>query len=143
MKSHETIKILLQLLRRHVSGCRQEAAEVQKGRVAESQTSGASSRGFGRGSGMGSEAALRSLDLLLDLFLVAALSFNNQSLVDTQGVQISDTTGFGVKEHSQIVAQHNSLHSRVIPMAANMQKMVIGTCCLSPLSVLNVAFAVS
>uniref|UniRef100_A0A3B4Z0N8 C-type lectin domain family 18 member B-like n=1 Tax=Stegastes partitus TaxID=144197 RepID=A0A3B4Z0N8_9TELE len=31
--------------------------------------------------------------------------------------------GLGVKEHSQIVAQHNRLRSRVKPMAANMQKM--------------------
>ncbi|XP_069030225.1 C-type lectin domain family 18 member A-like [Embiotoca jacksoni] len=32
-------------------------------------------------------------------------------------------TGLGVKEHSQIVAQHNRLRSRVKPMAANMEKM--------------------
>uniref|UniRef100_A0A8D2ZFZ8 C-type lectin domain-containing protein n=1 Tax=Scophthalmus maximus TaxID=52904 RepID=A0A8D2ZFZ8_SCOMX len=31
--------------------------------------------------------------------------------------------GLGVKEYSQIVAQHNRLRSRVKPMAANMQKM--------------------
>ncbi|KAL2088497.1 hypothetical protein ACEWY4_015396 [Coilia grayii] len=31
--------------------------------------------------------------------------------------------GFGVKEHFQIVTQHNRLRSRVSPMAANMQKM--------------------
>ncbi|KAA8595578.1 hypothetical protein FQN60_010869 [Etheostoma spectabile] len=33
--------------------------------------------------------------------------------------------GLGVKEHSQIVAQHNRLRSRVKPMAANMQKMLV------------------
>lgn len=32
--------------------------------------------------------------------------------------------GLGVKEHFQIVTQHNRLRSRVSPMAANMQKMV-------------------
>ncbi|KAM4593696.1 C-type lectin domain family 18 member A-like [Odontesthes bonariensis] len=36
---------------------------------------------------------------------------------------MSPTTGLRVKEHSQIVAQHNRLRSRVRPMAANMQKM--------------------
>lgn len=43
--------------------------------------------------------------------------------------------GLGVKEYSQIVAQHNRLRSRVKPMAANMQKMVCGTYCLSAPSV--------
>lgn len=38
--------------------------------------------------------------------------------------------GLGVKEHSQIVAQHNRLRSWVKPMAANMQKMVCGIYCL-------------
>lgn len=38
--------------------------------------------------------------------------------------------GLRVKEHSQIVAQHNRLRSRVQPMAANMQKMVCGIYCL-------------
>ncbi|KAM4597245.1 LOW QUALITY PROTEIN: C-type lectin domain family 18 member A-like [Fundulus diaphanus] len=35
-------------------------------------------------------------------------------------------SGFCLKEHSQLVAQHNRLHSQVIPMAANMQKCFHG-----------------
>ncbi|CAJ1048780.1 C-type lectin domain family 18 member A-like [Xyrichtys novacula] len=42
---------------------------------------------------------------------------------NTADRQKSTITGLGVKEHSQIVAQHNRLRSRVKPMAANMQKM--------------------
>lgn len=40
-------------------------------------------------------------------------------------------TGLGLKDY-WIVAQHNRLRSRVNPMAANMQKMVGGVCCLVP-----------
>ncbi|XP_066541609.1 C-type lectin domain family 18 member C-like [Hoplias malabaricus] len=36
---------------------------------------------------------------------------------------VSPERGLGVKEHFQIVTQHNRLRSRVSPMAANMQKM--------------------
>uniref|UniRef100_A0A3B4DBT3 C-type lectin domain-containing protein n=2 Tax=Pygocentrus nattereri TaxID=42514 RepID=A0A3B4DBT3_PYGNA len=36
---------------------------------------------------------------------------------------VSPARGLGVKEHFQIVTQHNRLRSRVSPMAANMQKM--------------------
>ncbi|KAM4743708.1 LOW QUALITY PROTEIN: C-type lectin domain family 18 member A-like [Anableps anableps] len=43
--------------------------------------------------------------------------------------------GLRVKEPSQIVAQLNRLRSWVMPIAANIQKMVSGTYCQSPLSV--------
>ncbi|XP_071345867.1 C-type lectin domain family 18 member A-like [Trachinotus anak] len=73
---------------------------------------------------MGSVTALRGLDLLVVLSLLSPFIHANRMTADTPDLQKSPrTTGLGVKECSQIVAQHNRLRSRVKPMAANMQKM--------------------
>ncbi|KAG7230518.1 hypothetical protein INR49_012231 [Caranx melampygus] len=69
--------------------------------------------------------ALRSLDLFVVLSLLSPSVHANRMIADTPDFQgkSPSTSGLGVKEHSQIVAQHNRLRSRVKPMAANMQKM--------------------
>ncbi|XP_041123348.1 C-type lectin domain family 18 member C-like isoform X1 [Polyodon spathula] len=56
--------------------------------------------------------------------------FSAYAISDSQGIyhgkqgnSIPPATGLGVKEHFQIVSQHNRLRSRVHPPSANMQKM--------------------
>ncbi|XP_044060150.1 C-type lectin domain family 18 member A-like isoform X2 [Siniperca chuatsi] len=73
---------------------------------------------------MGSVTASRCLDLFVVLSLLPPCIYANRIITDTPDLQMSTTTGLGVKEHSQIVVQHNRLRSWVKPMAANMQKMV-------------------
>ncbi|XP_045888785.1 C-type lectin domain family 18 member A-like isoform X1 [Micropterus dolomieu] len=68
--------------------------------------------------------ACRCLDLFVVLSMLFPFIHANRIITDRPDHQKSTTTtGLGVKEHSQIVAQHNRLRSRVKPMAANMQKM--------------------
>lgn len=71
----------------------------------------------------------------LSLSSVFAFSCHSDSSRSIVNDHLYLLPGLGVKEHSQIVAHHNRLRSRVKPMAANMQKMVCGTYCLSPLCV--------
>ncbi|XP_029983547.1 C-type lectin domain family 18 member A-like [Sphaeramia orbicularis] len=63
----------------------------------------------------------------LDLFVLLSplVLFINANRIFPESADLGDppVTGLGVKQHSQIVAQHNRLRSRVKPMAANMQKM--------------------
>ncbi|XP_062248974.1 C-type lectin domain family 18 member A-like [Platichthys flesus] len=66
---------------------------------------------------MGPGAAPLHLELFVVLFPLAPFLLAHRMIPD------SSTAGLGVKECSQIVAQHNRLRSRVRPMAANMQKM--------------------
>ncbi|XP_075966310.1 C-type lectin domain family 18 member A-like [Anarhichas minor] len=72
---------------------------------------------------MGSGTASRCWDLFVILSLLPPFIYANRIITDTPELQKSTITGLGVKEHSQIVGQHNRLRSRVKPMAANMQKM--------------------
>ncbi|XP_054474452.1 C-type lectin domain family 18 member A-like [Anoplopoma fimbria] len=72
---------------------------------------------------MGSGTASRCLDLFVVLSLLPPFIYANRIITHKPELQKSTVTGLGVKEHSQIVAQHNRLRSRVNPMAANMQKM--------------------
>ncbi|TKS70090.1 C-type lectin domain family 18 member A [Collichthys lucidus] len=72
---------------------------------------------------MKSTAASRCLDLFVVLSLLPPFISASRIITDTPDLQKSTSTGLRVKEHSQIVAQHNRLRSRVQPMAANMQKM--------------------
>ncbi|TMS13003.1 hypothetical protein E3U43_018078, partial [Larimichthys crocea] len=72
---------------------------------------------------MESTAASRCLDLFVVLSLLPPFISATRIITDTPDLQKSTSTGLRVKEHSQIVAQHNRLRSRVQPMAANMQKM--------------------
>ncbi|KAK1162093.1 C-type lectin domain family 18 member A-like isoform X1 [Acipenser oxyrinchus oxyrinchus] len=57
------------------------------------------------------------------LFLACALSDSQGIYHGKQYNSIPPATGLGVKEHFQIVSQHNRLRSRVHPASANMQKM--------------------
>ncbi|XP_004539432.1 C-type lectin domain family 18 member A isoform X1 [Maylandia zebra] len=72
---------------------------------------------------MGSVTASGSLDVFVVCFLLPSFNSANWIMAETPELRIFPTTGLGVKEHSQIVAHHNRLRSRVKPMAANMQKM--------------------
>ncbi|XP_074523033.1 C-type lectin domain family 18 member A-like isoform X3 [Halichoeres trimaculatus] len=72
---------------------------------------------------MRSLAASRCLDLFVVLFLQLPFLHADRIIRASADPQRSTSTGLRVKEHSQIVAQHNRLRSRVKPMSANMQKM--------------------
>ncbi|KAI9528393.1 C-type lectin domain 18 member A [Dissostichus eleginoides] len=74
---------------------------------------------------MRSGTASRGLDLLVALSLLPQFIFANRIITDTPEPLKPTITGLGVKDHSKIVAQHNRLRSRVNPMAANMQKMLV------------------
>ncbi|XP_041078384.1 C-type lectin domain family 18 member A-like [Polyodon spathula] len=56
-------------------------------------------------------------------FSACVLSDSQGKYHGKQGNSIPPATGLGVKEHFQIVSQHNRLRSRVHPAPANMQKM--------------------
>ncbi|XP_034534525.1 C-type lectin domain family 18 member A-like [Notolabrus celidotus] len=62
-------------------------------------------------------------EMFVVLFLLLPFIHANRIIRDTADQQSSTVKGLGVKEHSQIVAQHNRLRSFVKPIAANMQKM--------------------
>ncbi|KAK2920252.1 hypothetical protein Q8A73_002456 [Channa argus] len=72
---------------------------------------------------MGPAPPCQGLDLLVVFSLLPLCLHTNRIITGTPDLQKPLTTGLGVKDHSQIVAQHNRLRSRVKPMAANMQKM--------------------
>ncbi|XP_071374486.1 C-type lectin domain family 18 member A-like, partial [Centroberyx affinis] len=72
---------------------------------------------------MGSVAAPRCLALFAVFSLLSQFTSANRIITDRPDYMKPPAAGLGVKEHSQIVTQHNRLRSRVKPMAANMQKM--------------------
>ncbi|KAM6979482.1 C-type lectin domain family 18 member A-like [Aplochiton taeniatus] len=64
-----------------------------------------------------------NLFLLAVMYRIICCTQANRIITKKLDDSDSPANGLGVKEHFQIVTQHNRLRSRVNPMAANMQKM--------------------